>query len=95
MFRVNGSAAGPPVVADAPLASDNDNPAAPNSGRALLRRFRLESCFACDMVASSWSRRRDSRSPIGIGSIEGMGRSFCAPEFTRSTVAPIGTWIGL
>jgi hypothetical protein len=54
VFRVSGSAAGSAVVvADAPLASDNDNPAAPNSGTALLRRFRFESRFACDMVETS------------------------------------------
>jgi hypothetical protein len=35
------------------LASDNDSPAAPSTGRVLLRRFRFEGCFACDMVASS------------------------------------------
>jgi len=38
--------AGPPGTADAVLASDNDNPAAPNTGRALLRRFCFEVCFA-------------------------------------------------
>jgi len=53
VFRVGISAAGPLVTADAPLASDNDNPAAPNTGRALLRRFRFEACFACDMAESS------------------------------------------
>jgi hypothetical protein len=53
VFRVGTSAAGPLVTADAPLASDNDNPAAPNTGRALLRRFRFEACFACDMMDSS------------------------------------------
>jgi hypothetical protein len=46
------STAGAP---DAPLASDNDNPAAPNSGKALLRRFRFESRFACAMVETSSS----------------------------------------
>jgi len=39
--------------ADAPLARDNDNPAAPNNGTAQARRFRFEVCFACDMVESS------------------------------------------
>jgi hypothetical protein len=33
------------------LASDNDNPAAPNT-RALLRRFRFEVCFAWGIVTS-------------------------------------------
>jgi hypothetical protein len=41
--------AGPPGTADAVPTSDNDNPAAPNTGRALLRRFRFEGCFAWDM----------------------------------------------
>jgi hypothetical protein len=53
VFRVGISAADPPVPADAPLASDNDNPAAPNNGTAHARRFRFEACFACDMVESS------------------------------------------
>jgi hypothetical protein len=54
VFRVSGSAVeSAVVVADTPLASDNDNPAAPNSGTALLRRFRFEYCFACDMVETS------------------------------------------
>jgi hypothetical protein len=53
VFLVSTSAAVPPLAADAPLASDKDNPAAPNTGTALLLRFRLEACFACDMVESS------------------------------------------
>jgi len=44
--------AGPPGTADAVPASDNDNPAAPNTGRALLRRFRFEVCFAWGIVTS-------------------------------------------
>jgi len=43
---------GPPGTAEAPLVNDNDNPAAPNTGSALLRRFRSEACFACDMGES-------------------------------------------
>jgi hypothetical protein len=39
------SAAGVLVDADAPPASESDNPAAPNTGTALLRRFDLEACF--------------------------------------------------
>jgi hypothetical protein len=34
------------------LASDNDNPAAPNTGRALLRRFCFELCLAWGIVTS-------------------------------------------
>jgi hypothetical protein len=52
VFGVGISAAGAPGTADAPLTNANDNPAAPNTGRALFRRFRLETCFACDMAAS-------------------------------------------
>jgi hypothetical protein len=38
------------AAADAPLASDNDNPAALNTGTALMLRFRfVEACFACDI----------------------------------------------
>src|SRR5262245_438963 len=40
-------------VADAPLASDNDNPAAPSNGTAHARRFGLEACFPWDMLESS------------------------------------------
>jgi hypothetical protein len=47
------SAAGTSVAAGALLASDNDNPAAPNNGTAHARLFRFDACFACDMVESS------------------------------------------
>ena len=53
MFCVGISAAGTSVAADAPLASDNDNPAAPNNGTAHARLFRFEACFARDMVEFS------------------------------------------
>jgi hypothetical protein len=47
---VNASAEGLPIAADAPLASDNDNPAALNTGTVLMLRFRLEEAsFACDI----------------------------------------------
>jgi hypothetical protein len=48
-------AVGPTVAADAPLASDNDNPAAPNNGTAHARCFRFEACFARDMAKSSYT----------------------------------------
>jgi hypothetical protein len=48
------ASAAPPVDADAPLASDSDNPAAPNTGKVLLRRFRFE----------AWLARAISGSPI-------------------------------
>jgi hypothetical protein len=41
VFDVGIFTAGPPGIADAPLVNVNDNPAAPNTGRALLRRFRF------------------------------------------------------
>jgi hypothetical protein len=41
-LRVMVSNDGVGVAMDAPLASDNDNPAAPRAGMALLRRFRLK-----------------------------------------------------
>ena len=50
VFGVGKFTVGPP---DAPLTSENDNPAAPNTGKALLRRFRFEACFACDMAGTS------------------------------------------
>jgi hypothetical protein len=40
-------------AADAALASDNDNPAAPNAGKALSLRFGfVGACFACNISAS-------------------------------------------
>jgi hypothetical protein len=53
VFSVGIFAAGTSVAADAPLASDNDKPAAPNNGTAHARCFRFEACFARDMVESS------------------------------------------
>jgi hypothetical protein len=52
VFCVGISAAGISVAADAPLASDNDNPAAPNNGTAHALCFRFGSFFVCGMVAS-------------------------------------------
>jgi hypothetical protein len=37
--------AGPPGTAEAVPASDKDKPAAPNTGKALLPRFRFEGFF--------------------------------------------------
>src|SRR5262245_41032612 len=45
-----GISPSPLGTADAALASDSDNPAAPNTGRALLRRFSFEVCFAWGIV---------------------------------------------
>src|SRR5277367_1347992 len=49
VFGVGIFAAGAP---DVPFASENDKPAAPNTGRALLLCFRFEVCFTCDMADS-------------------------------------------
>ena len=54
MFCVGISAVGTSVAAGAPLASDNDNPAAPNNGTAQARLFRFETCFARDMMEYSF-----------------------------------------
>jgi hypothetical protein len=53
VFWVGVSAAGTSVAADAPLASDKDNPTAPNNGTAHARLFGLEACFARDMAEYS------------------------------------------
>jgi hypothetical protein len=52
VFCVGISVAGTSVAAE-PLASDNDNPAAPNNGTAHARLFRFEACLARDMVEAS------------------------------------------
>jgi hypothetical protein len=52
VFCVGISAVATSVAAGAPLASDNDNPAAPNNGTAHARCFRFETCFARDMTDS-------------------------------------------
>jgi hypothetical protein len=56
VFEV-GISPSPLGTADAALVSDNDNPAAPNIGRALLRRFRFEVSFAC--IANSFHTSAD------------------------------------
>jgi hypothetical protein len=50
VFGVGIFAAGAP---DAPLASENDKPAAPNAGKALLLRFLLDDCLARAMTDTS------------------------------------------
>jgi hypothetical protein len=57
------SAAGPLVDADAPLANDNDNPAAPKTGTALLRRFRFEARLVRAISVSILSRQLFAQSP--------------------------------
>jgi hypothetical protein len=41
------------VAAEAPPAAANETPAIPKTGTALLRRFRLEACFAFDILLVS------------------------------------------
>jgi hypothetical protein len=53
VFGVGISAACLPIAADAPLASDNDNPAALNTGTALMLRFRfVEAASRATLVLS-------------------------------------------
>jgi hypothetical protein len=44
------------AVAEAPPATAKETPAAPNTGKLVFARFRLEGCF-CAMVEHSFSRR--------------------------------------
>jgi hypothetical protein len=50
-------------ASDAPFANENDKPAAPNTGRVLLLRFRFEVCFACNMAETSFGRFMRSSTP--------------------------------
>src|SRR4029077_3015499 len=59
--RVISCAAGPTVAAGVPLASDNDNPAAPNNGTAQARCFRFEACSVCDIVEFFPIRQANAR----------------------------------
>jgi hypothetical protein len=58
------TAVGPTVAAEAPLASDNDNPAAPNNGTAHARCFRFEGFFAWRMVTSHTFKSDRARNAI-------------------------------
>jgi hypothetical protein len=42
-----------PIAADVPLASERDNPAAPSTGMALIRRFSRAAFFMCGIILSS------------------------------------------
>jgi hypothetical protein len=64
-LRVIVSSDGAGFARDAPLASVNDKPAALKTGTALLRRFRLEVCFARDIIELS---RAYPRSRIELSS---------------------------
>jgi hypothetical protein len=48
-LRVIESGDGAALAIDAPLASGNDNPTAPNTGKVFLARFVREASFARDM----------------------------------------------
>ena len=52
LFESGITPAGPLGAADAPLATDNDKPAAPKIGKALIRRLRLEYWPVSDMGSS-------------------------------------------
>ena len=64
MFCSGASATDPVVDADAPPAIDKDIPAIPNTGTALLRRFRFEVRFAFGMVKSSVTNVRRKDGPL-------------------------------
>ncbi len=57
-------------------ASDNDNPAAPNTGKALLRRFCFEVCFAWGIV-HSFPTPQVAR---GVGRFKSGGYCLCKPD---------------
>jgi hypothetical protein len=48
-LRVIEPSDGAGLASDTPLASDNDNPAAPKTGTAFLARLAREASFARDM----------------------------------------------
>jgi hypothetical protein len=90
VFCVGISGAGTSVAADAPVASDNDNPAAPNNGTAHARLFRFEDCFARDMMMSTPVQSSTAlyalENPCGAGqvpvfSIYQKGASQLSPAF--------------
>jgi hypothetical protein len=51
-LRVVEPSDGAGLASDTPLASDNDSPAAPKTGRAFLPRLACEASFARDMSNS-------------------------------------------
>jgi len=59
----------PPIAAEAPAASENDRPAAPSIGTALLallRRFRRAASFLCGMTLSPLYGSRNDLFLIGV-----------------------------
>src|ERR1700724_1881066 len=62
MFGVRGTSCVGTAAADAPPASEKVNPAAPNTGAAIVPRFRFEACFTPSIVASSITFKRCSES---------------------------------
>jgi hypothetical protein len=65
--------AGPPGTAEAVLASDNDNPAAPSTGRVLLRRCCF--CSEFNMIKSSHRGGRLFRDSLRLGAATPPDRS--------------------
>lgn len=59
-FCVGRLDAGPPVAADTPLASDNDNPA-PIIGTTLVLSFRFELLFAFNMTGHRGNLAKGNR----------------------------------
>jgi hypothetical protein len=80
------------VDAGAPLASDNDNPAAPNKGTAHARRFCFEACFGWAMKESSHTFRANVRllQPTQRPATGSMNRSAAGSEVTPGGVANLG-----
>ena len=53
------------AVAAAPPAITKDTPAAPNAGKAILRRFRFETRFACAIVGPPMPANRSPDTRLG------------------------------
>src|SRR5262249_11911593 len=90
VFEV-GISPSPLGTADAALVSDNDNPAAPNTGRALLRCFSFEVCFAWGIMNSfhttggpHFSERRQQLCGKAITSRRRYSKPISAENFFRS-----------
>jgi hypothetical protein len=73
------------VDADAPPASESDNPAAPNTGTALLRRFRFEACFELAILDFSRTFEHLAKQSAEPGK---AGTNFKAPQFHKKTRDP-------
>jgi hypothetical protein len=58
------------AVAEAPPTTAKETPAAPNTGKLVFARFRLEGCFACAMVEVSLSRFNRKRENLILCPVE-------------------------